>query len=132
VPDRVTELNRTGAWPFVCHLIGTGYLRLDLDLVGAKHLTGLARALDQPLPRALPPDVDATLMNAVAGLDDPFARVGLSVLRGAGLRVGELLDLELGSIIDYGPTGAWLRTPARQTRHRAHGSPRRSDPRSPR
>ena len=29
--------------------------------------------LDQPLPRALPPDVDAAIMNAVAGLDDPFA-----------------------------------------------------------
>ena len=26
--------------------------------------------LGQPLPRALPPDVDAALMNAVAGLDD--------------------------------------------------------------
>ena len=26
--------------------------------------------LTQPLPRALPPDVDAALMNAVAGLDD--------------------------------------------------------------
>jgi len=37
--------------------------------------------LDQPLPRALGPDVDAAVMNAVAGLDDPFARVGLTVLR---------------------------------------------------
>ena len=53
--------------------------------------------LDHPLPRALPPDVDAALMTAVAGLHDPFARVGLNVLRGAGLRVGELLDLELGA-----------------------------------
>lgn len=61
--------------------------------------------LDQPLPRALPPDVDAAIMNAVAELDDPFARVGPTVLRGAGLRVGELLDLEVGSVIDYGPTG---------------------------
>ncbi len=67
--------------------------------------------LDQPLPRALPPDVDAAIMNAVADLDDRFARVGLTVLRGAGLRVGELLDLEVGSIIDYGPTGTWLKVP---------------------
>ncbi len=44
-------------------------------------------------------------MNAVARLGDPFARVGLTVLRGAGLRVGELLDLELGGIVDYGPAG---------------------------
>jgi integrase len=67
--------------------------------------------LDQPLPRALPPDVDAAIMNAVAGLDDRFARAGLTVLRGAGLRVGELLDLEVGSIVDYGPTGTWLKVP---------------------
>ena len=67
--------------------------------------------LDQPLPRALGPDVDAAVMNAVAGLDDPFTRVGLTVLRGAGLRVGELLDLELGSIVDYGPAGTWLKVP---------------------
>ena len=67
--------------------------------------------LDQPLPRALAPNIDAAVMNAVARLDDPFARVGLTVLRGAGLRVGELLDLELGSIIDYGPAGTWLKVP---------------------
>ncbi len=67
--------------------------------------------LDQPLPRALPPDTDAALMTAVAGLDDDFARIGLTALRGAGLRVGELLDLEIGSIIDYGPAGTWLRVP---------------------
>jgi integrase len=67
--------------------------------------------LGQPLPRALPPDVDQALMNAVAGLDDNFARIGLTILRGAGLRVGELLDLEIGSVIDYGPAGTWLKVP---------------------
>jgi integrase len=67
--------------------------------------------LDQPLPRALPPDTDQAIMTAVAGLDDAFARTGLTVLRGAGLRVGELLDLEISSIIDYGPAGTWLRVP---------------------
>jgi site-specific recombinase XerD len=67
--------------------------------------------LDQPLPRALAPDIDAVVMNAVAGLSDPFARVGLTVLRGAGLRVGELLDLELGSIVDCGAAGTWLKVP---------------------
>jgi integrase len=35
----------------------------------------------------------------------------MTVLRGAGLRVGELLDLELGSIIDYGAAGTWLKVP---------------------
>jgi site-specific recombinase XerD len=67
--------------------------------------------LDQPLPRALPPDIDAAVMNAVAQLEDTFTRVGLTVLRGAGLRIGELLDLELDSVIDYGPAGTWLKVP---------------------
>jgi integrase len=67
--------------------------------------------LGQPLPRALPPDIDQALMNAVASLDDDFARIGLTILRGAGLRAGELLDLEFGSVIDYGPAGTWLKVP---------------------
>lgn len=67
--------------------------------------------LDRPLPRALAPDIDTALMNAVADLPDLFARTGLTVLRGTGLRVGELLDLEVGSVVDYGPTGTWLRVP---------------------
>ena len=50
-------------------------------------------------------------MAAVATLPDRFARVGLTVLRGAGLRIGELLDLELDCVVDYGPAGQWLRVP---------------------
>jgi integrase len=65
----------------------------------------------QQLPRALSPDVDAALMAAVAGLSDRFARAGLTVLRGTGLRLGELLDLELDCVVDYGPAGQWLRVP---------------------
>ena len=67
--------------------------------------------LDQPLPRALAPDVDSALMAAVAVSPDLFVRTGLQVLRGAGLRVGELLDLELGAVVDYGPAGSWLKVP---------------------
>ena len=67
--------------------------------------------LPQPLPRALPPDLDSALMTAVARSPDPFVRAGLQVLRGAGLRVGELLDLELGAVIDYGAAGTWLKVP---------------------
>ena len=63
------------------------------------------------LPRALAPDVDNALMAAVANLTDDFARTGLTVLRGAGLRIGELLDLELGCVVDYGPAGTWLQVP---------------------
>jgi site-specific recombinase XerD len=63
------------------------------------------------VPRALTPDIDAALMTAVAGLDDLFARVGLTVLRGTGLRIGELLELELDAVVDFGPAGTWLRVP---------------------
>lgn len=67
--------------------------------------------LPRPLPRALPPDIDAALMCAIAKLDDPFARAALLLLRRTGLRLGECLDLELDCVVDYGPTGIWLRVP---------------------
>jgi integrase len=67
--------------------------------------------LPRPLPRALGRDVDAALMGAVAVLEDCFARAGIMLLRRAGLRLGECLDLELGCVVDYGPTGIWLRVP---------------------
>ena len=63
------------------------------------------------LPRALPPDIDTALMTAIAGLDDPAARAGLTILRGTGLRIGELLDLELACVMDYAASGTWLRVP---------------------
>jgi site-specific recombinase XerD len=81
--------------------------RPDRQLIFAADVPRLPR----PLPRALAPGEDAHLMAAVAELKDPFARCGLTLLRGAGLRLGELLDLELGSIVDYGPAGTWLKVP---------------------
>jgi integrase len=69
-------------------------------------------ASDVPrLPRPLAPDADAALMTAAASLDDLFARSAILLLRRSGLRLGECLDLELGCIADYGPTGTWLRVP---------------------
>lgn len=67
--------------------------------------------LDRPLPRALTPDVDARLMAAVDDLPDLFARTGLRLLRGCGLRVGELLDLQVDAVVDFGATGTWLQVP---------------------
>jgi len=67
--------------------------------------------LPEPTPRALTPDLDRALIAAVAGLDDPFARCGLTVLRATGMRAGELLDLELDCIVDFGAHGTWLRVP---------------------
>ncbi|MGO8877083.1 MAG: tyrosine-type recombinase/integrase [Acidimicrobiales bacterium] len=67
--------------------------------------------LPRPLPRALSPDIDSALMAAVARLEDGFARCAILLLRRAGLRLGECLDLELSCVVDYGPTGTWLRVP---------------------
>jgi integrase len=67
--------------------------------------------LPAPLPRALTPDVDTALMRAVGDLPDPVARCGIMLLRGAGLRLGELLDLELGCLWDLPGHGSWLKVP---------------------
>ena len=67
--------------------------------------------LDRPLPKALPPDVDRDLMAAVTGLAAPFARHGLAILRGTGMRLGELLDLELDCLWDFGGRGTWVKVP---------------------
>lgn len=67
--------------------------------------------LDRPLPRALATDHDRDLMAAVAELPDPFARHALTILRGTGLRLGELLDLELDGLLDFASHGSWLKVP---------------------
>jgi integrase len=67
--------------------------------------------LDKPLPRALPPDTDRDLMAAITQLADPFARTGLTLLRGTGIRLGELLDLELDCVWDSAIHGSWLKVP---------------------
>lgn len=68
--------------------------------------------LDKPLPRALPPDADRDLMAAISELAGPFARTGLTVLRGTGIRLGELLNLELDCIWDSASHGSWLKVPS--------------------
>ena len=67
--------------------------------------------LAEPLPRALPPAVDRDLMAAVAQLDDDFARTAIVVLRATGMRIGELLDLELDCLVQFGTHGTWLKVP---------------------
>ena len=73
-------------------------------------LTDLPR-LPEPMPRALPPELDRALMVEVARLDDALARTGLLLLRATGVRVGEPLDLELDCLVDFGAHGTWLRVP---------------------
>ena len=67
--------------------------------------------LPAPLPRALPPDIDQAFMRAVGQLDDTAARAGIVLLRGTGLRLGELLDLELDCLWELPGHGSWLKVP---------------------
>ncbi len=50
-------------------------------------------------------------MAAISELSDPFARTGLTLLRGTGIRLGELLDLELDCVWDSASHGSWLKVP---------------------
>jgi len=107
-----------GAYSVIAGLIAVRGFLDDIAAWGWAEAPGrrLMFATDIPrppreLPRALAPDADAALMAAAASLDDAFARTGLTVLRGCGLRIGELLDLELNCVADYGQTGHWLKVP---------------------
>ncbi|MGH8975623.1 MAG: tyrosine-type recombinase/integrase, partial [Acidimicrobiia bacterium] len=109
---------QVGHWSVIAALVGLRSFLDDITAWGWSEAPDrrLMFSSDVPrpprlLPRALAPDIDAALMNVVARLPDRFARVGLTVLRGAGLRIGELLDLELDCVVDYGPAGSWLRVP---------------------
>ena len=62
--DRIAELRDTAAWPLICHTIGTGRLRLDVELAAVKQLTGLGRAVEDRDPS------------------------GFAALRDAGIRLG--------------------------------------------
>ena len=50
-------------------------------------------------------------MDAITRLADPFARTALTILRGTGIRLGELLDLELDCVWDSASHGSWLKVP---------------------
>ena len=67
----------------------------------------------QPLPRYLPPDADRRLAEALAAAP-PASRLAADACllqRACGLRVGELLDLELDCVHEVEGQGAWLKVP---------------------
>ena len=64
----------------------------------------------RPLPRYLPPDVDRRLMTALEASPNRLAADALLLQRACGLRIGELLDLELDCVHEM-PGGAWLKVP---------------------
>jgi len=67
--------------------------------------------LPQPLPRFLPPDADRCLTEALEASPRRLAADALLLQRACGLRIGELLDLELDAVIDLPGSGSWLKVP---------------------
>jgi integrase len=74
------------------------------------HSSDLPKLLHH-VPRALTPTVDLALMAGVAQLHDVAARCAIRILRGTGMRIGELLELELDCLLDFPGRGTWLRVP---------------------
>lgn len=68
--------------------------------------------LPQVLPRYLPVDSDRRLTAALAEHpDNELAALALRLQRACGLRIGELLDLELDCVHQIDGNGAWLKVP---------------------
>ncbi|BDE14943.1 hypothetical protein Mkiyose1665_59510 [Mycobacterium kiyosense] len=67
--------------------------------------------LPQPLPRYLPVDADRRLTQALRASDYELAASALLLQRSCGLRIGELLDLELDCVHEIPGHGTWLKVP---------------------
>jgi integrase len=71
--------------------------------------------LPRTLPRYLPVDADRRLTEALQqdteGLGNELAACALRLQRSCGLRIGELLDLELDCVHEVPGQGAWLKVP---------------------
>ncbi|OCB25289.1 integrase, partial [Mycobacterium intracellulare subsp. yongonense] len=67
--------------------------------------------LPRPLPRYLTPEVDRRLARALEGWPDRLPADALLLQRATGLRIGELVDLELDCVHEIPGQGAWLKVP---------------------
>ena len=67
--------------------------------------------LSRPLPRYLTPDLDRRLSQALEACPDRLAADALLLQRATGLRIGELVDLELDCVHEIPGQGAWLKVP---------------------
>jgi len=65
----------------------------------------------QPLPRYLPADTDRRLSDALLTSPETLAANALLLCRATGLRIGELVDLELDCVHEVPGQGAWLKVP---------------------
>ncbi len=76
-------------------------------LVFARDIPRLPRAL----PRYLPPDADRQLSAALHASPNRLRADALLLLRATGMRIGELLDLELDCVHEVPGAGSWLKVP---------------------
>ncbi|TVR28425.1 MAG: phage integrase family protein [Nitriliruptor sp.] len=67
--------------------------------------------LPRPLPRYLPADVDRQLVAALHASPNRQRALALLLQRACGLRVGELVDLELDCVHEVAGHGVWLKVP---------------------
>ena len=65
----------------------------------------------RPLPRYLPVDADRRLAEALHASSYRLAADALLLARACGLRIGELLDLELDCVHEVPAHGCWLKVP---------------------
>jgi integrase len=65
----------------------------------------------RPLPRYLPPEQDRRLQEALVASENRLVADALLLARATGLRVGELVDLELDCVHELPGQGAWLKVP---------------------
>jgi integrase len=65
----------------------------------------------RPLPRYLPPDADRRLAEVLETWPNRLVADALLLQRACGLRIGELLDLELDCVHEIPGQGAWLKVP---------------------
>jgi site-specific recombinase XerD len=70
-----------------------------------------APKLPHPLPRYLPPDSERALLAALENSPNRLRADALLLMRATGMRIGELLDLELYCVHEVPGQGAWLKIP---------------------
>jgi integrase len=67
--------------------------------------------LPRPLPRYLPPDIDRRLVGVLEARPSRLFSDALLLQRACGLRIGELLSLEMDCVHEIQGQGAWLKVP---------------------
>jgi integrase len=70
-----------------------------------------APRLPHPLPRYLPPDQERALLAALEDSPNRLYADALLLLRATGMRIGELVDLELDCVHEVPGQGTWLKVP---------------------